>query len=504
MHISSLPSPYGIGTMGKAARDFVDFLEAAGQSCWQILPICPTGFGDSPYQSFSTYAGNPYFIDLDLLKAEGLLKPSEYRKLNWGSDPERVDYGTMYETRFPVLRRAVSRLLAQRPDEVHAFCWSQGEWIHNYAIFMAVKGHFGGEAWQSWPLDIRTRQPEALAWAEETLADEILFWKGLQYLFFQQWTALKSYANQHGIAIVGDVPIYVSADSVDVWSHPDQFQLDDDLLPTDVAGCPPDGFTEDGQLWGNPLFDWDKMESEGYWWWINRLRYQCNIYDKLRIDHFRGFDAFYAIPYGDKTARNGVWQKGPGIPFFQAVESAIGKQDIIAEDLGFLTPSVYEMLEATGFPGMKVLQFAFGGRTYENDYRPHRYPENTVAYIGTHDNDTILGWFKNTDKKEVAFAKEYLRLTEQEGYNWGMMRSLWTSGAQLTVIQMQDILELGEEARMNTPGQAQGNWQWRTLAGRYNKKLAKKILHEMELYSRLPLSADDQQPPEEELVVVLP
>ncbi len=504
MHISSLPSPYGIGTMGKAARDFVDFLEAAGQSCWQILPICPTSYGDSPYQSFSTYAGNPYFIDLDDLRKDGLLKASEYRKLNWGNDPETVDFGTMYATRFPVLRLAVNRLWEREGDAIHSFCWQQGEWIHNYAIFMSVKGHFGGDAWQTWPMDIRTRQPEALQEMETLLADEILFWKGIQYLFFQQWAKLKQYANDRGISIIGDVPIYVAGDSVDVWSNPNQFQLDEDLLPTNVAGCPPDGFTADGQLWGNPLFDWEKMEEEGFWWWINRIRYQCSIYDILRIDHFRGFDAYYAIPYGDETAKNGVWQKGPGIAFFQAVEKAIGKQNIIAEDLGFLTPSVYEMLEETGFPGMKVLQFAFDSRDSESGYLPHCFPKNCVAYIGTHDNDTILGWLKTAPKKDVAFAKEYLRLNQEEGYNWGMMRSLWMSTADLTVVQMQDVMELGIDARMNTPGLVGKNWQWRALPGSYTKKLAKKLRHEMALYSRLPAPRLSEEEVEEtaEIVVI--
>ncbi len=484
MHISSLPSPYGIGTMGKAAREFIDFLEEAGQSCWQILPICPTSYGDSPYQSFSTYAGNPYFIDLDALKEDGLLKLTEYRKLNWGSDPENVDFGTMYETRFPVLRLAVKRLVEREEDAIHAFCWQQGEWIHNYAVFMSLKEYFGGDSWQTWPMDIRTRQPQAIAEMEEKLGEDILFWKGVQYLFFKQWGELKDYAHAHGISIIGDVPIYVAGDSVDVWANPDQFQLDEDMLPTAVAGCPPDGFTADGQLWGNPLFNWEKMEQEGYWWWINRIRYQCNTYDILRIDHFRGFDAYYAIPYGDDTARNGVWKKGPGLALFQGIEAAIGKQNIIAEDLGFLTPSVYELLEATGFPGMKVLQFAFDSRDSESGYLPHCYPKNSVAYAGTHDNEPILVWLKALPKKDLDYAVEYLRLTQSEGYNWGMMRSLWMSPADLSVVQMQDVLELGLDARMNTPGIAAGNWQWRALPNSFHKKLAKQLCHEMKLYGR--------------------
>ncbi len=485
LHISSLPSPYGIGTMGKAARAFVDFLEQSGQSYWQILPICPTSYGDSPYQSYSTYAGNPYFIDLDLLAKDGLLKPSEYKNRSWGENPQRVDYGLLYENRYEVLRIACDRLWEREGQNIHDFCWNQGSWVHEYAQFMALKDHFGGDAWQTWPEPIRRRNPQALAEMEDLLAEDILFWKGVQYLFFKQWYDLKAYANQKGISIIGDVPIYVAGDSVDVWSRPDQFQLDENLVPTAVAGCPPDGFSADGQLWGNPLFRWDAMREQGYWWWIDRIRYQCSIYDVLRIDHFRGFEAYYAIPYGDETARNGAWQQGPGIDLFYAVERAIGRQNIIAEDLGFLTDEVRHMLEATGFPGMKVLQFAFDTRD-GGDYLPHTYPTNSVAYVGTHDNETITGWLGAANKDDIKAAIRYLRLHKEEGYHKGMFRGLWASNSDLTVIQMQDLLELGADARMNKPATVGANWQWRMAAKSYNGKLAKWLRGEMEVYCRMP------------------
>lgn len=425
MPISSLPSPWGIGTLGEAAREFVDFLAQGGQSCWQILPVGPTSYGDSPYQSFSSFAGNPYFIDLDDLAAEGLLEREEYTGLNWGTNPEQVDYSLLYQNRYPVLRKACGRLDRSEEGAYGAFCLENREWLEDYALFMALKEKFGGRSWQEWPKSLRLRRPRALEKARVELEEEIQFWKGVQYLFFRQWDALKKLANGRGISIIGDLPIYVSGDSADVWANPEQFQLDQAGLPTEVAGCPPDGFTEDGQLWGNPLFDWERMKGEGYAWWLRRIDFQFKIYDILRIDHFRGFDEYYAIPYGDKTARNGRWRPGPGIEFFQTVKKALGKKEIIAEDLGFLTDSVRKMLRQSGFPGMKVLQFAFDSRDAGSDYLPHCYKPNCVVYTGTHDNDTILGWIKTAPRKDVQFAKEYLRLNSREGYNWGMMRSAW-------------------------------------------------------------------------------
>ena len=485
MPISSLPSPYGIGTLGAAAREFADFLAAAGQTYWQVLPICPTSYGDSPYQSFSSFAGNPYFIDLDDLAADGLLEPDEYQSLNWGDNPQSVDYGLMYITRYQVLQKAARRLLTNPPREYKMFC-KTSTWLDDYALFMALKDKHGGASWFTWEPDIRLRRKSALAAAKKELADEVDFWKAVQFLFIRQWNALKSYANGLGISIIGDVPIYVSGDSADVWANPDQFQLDENGLPTEVAGCPPDGFSADGQLWGNPLFNWDRMKQDGYQWWLRRIAFQFQLYDTLRIDHFRGFDAYYAIPYGDTTAKNGRWRPGPGLDFFKAVNARLGEQDIIAEDLGFLTDSVRELLRDTGYPGMKVLEFAFDSRDTGSDYLPHCYPTHCVAYTGTHDNDTILGWMATAPKKDVSFAKAYLRLSSREGYHWGMMRGAWASPADLAIMQAQDLLGLGTEARMNIPSTLGENWKWRALPGVFTPQLAHRLRREMEVYQRLP------------------
>ena len=486
MPISSLPSPYGIGTLGAEARKFADFLAAGGQSCWQLLPVGPTSYGDSPYQSFSSFAGNPYFIDLDALAEEGLLEREEFEGLAWGDDPASVDYGLLYTTRYPVLHRACDRLLAQDRPDFAAFCREQQDWLEDYALFMALKGRHGGVSWLQWPEELRLRQPAALEAARQELAGEVEFWKGVQYLFFSQWRAWKGYVNGLGLSILGDLPIYVALDSADVWANRAQFQLDEKGLPTEVAGCPPDAFTADGQLWGNPLFDWERMKEEGYAWWLRRIAFQFELYDTLRIDHFRGFDSYYAIPYGDKNARNGRWKPGPGIAFFKAVNKALGKKDIIAEDLGFLTPSVRKLLKDSGYPGMKILEFAFDNRDADSDYLPHHCPAHCVVYAGTHDNDTILGWMASAPRRSVSFAKAYLRLSKREGYHWGMMRAAWATPAELAVMQFQDLLGLGSEARMNTPSTLGSNWKWRTLPGTFDEKLARRLYREMRVYQRLP------------------
>lgn len=486
MHISSLPSPYGIGTMGGAAREFVDFLKESGQSCWQILPICPTSYGDSPYQSYSTFAGNPYFIDLDELQAAGLLRAEEYENIDWECSPEQVNYGAMYEKRYPVLRKAAERFLGKPWNDYEEFCEKNDSWLSDFALFMALKDANDGKPWSQWPDALRNREEATIADAKCRYQDDIAFWKVLQYLFFHQWKALKQYANDRGISFIGDLPIYVSFDSVDAWAHSELFQLDENKVPTEVAGCPPDGFSADGQLWGNPLFDWDYMEQTGFSWWIERIRYLCDVYDVLRIDHFRGFDTYYAIPYGDTTARNGRWKQGPGMKLFRAVEQAIGRQPIIAEDLGYLTDSVRQLLKDSGFPGMKVMEFAFDSRDGSgSEYLPYRYIENCVAYAGTHDNDTILGWFKETSPEDAAYAKEYLRNTEDDQIHWDMMCSLWESIAELTVVQAQDILGLGSEARMNIPSTLGGNWCWRALPGAFTKEIAQKLQRKMRIYGRL-------------------
>ncbi len=482
MSISSLASNNGIGTFGEKAREFIDFLDNAGQTYWQLLPIGQTSYGDSPYQSFSTFAGNPYFIDLDDLKEDGYLKADEYTHLNLKVNKEEIDYGRIYLERYKVLKLAVSRLKTDKA--VLDFYKKHSEWLDDYALFMALKDEHGGKSWHEWDDSLRFRQKSALDKAKTRLKNEIEFWKGVQYFFFYQWDKIKNYANEKGIKIIGDLPIYVASDSVDVWSNPSIFELDENLTPINVAGCPPDGFSEDGQLWGNPLFRWDVLKETGYQWWVNRIEFQCKIYDVLRIDHFRGFDAYYSIPFGDKNAKKGKWKKGPGYDLFKVVEEKIGRQNIIAEDLGFLTKSVYTLLKKTKFPGMKVMIFGFDSRD-GGGYLPNNYPENSIAYIGTHDNETFMGWLKDGNKKDTDYAKKYLRLNETEGYNWGAMRSLWASNSNITIVQMQDLLALDNTARMNTPSTIGCNWKWRIKPNALTKKLEKQIREDMMVYNRL-------------------
>ncbi len=503
MPLFSLPSPYGIGTMGAQAYQFIDFLAQGGQSYWQLLPVGPTGYGDSPYQSFSSFAGNPYFIDLDLLAQDGLLEPEEYQNADWGGDAGSVSYELLYAHRFPVLRLACKRLRARESGALAAFCHEQAEWLDDYALFMALKDRQGGASWFTWPAPLRLREAKAMDGARKELSEDIAFWQSVQYLFFRQWSAMKAYTGQKGVAIIGDLPIYASGDSADVWSHPEEFQLDENGKPTEVSGCPPDGFSADGQLWGNPLFDWDHMRETGYRWWLRRIAFQFTLYDTLRIDHFRGFDSYYAIPYGDTTAQNGRWRPGPGLAFFEAVRKALGEKDIIAEDLGFLTPSVRQLVQDTGYPGMKVLELAFDSRDATDDYLPHRYTPRCVAYTGTHDNDTIQGWMHTAPPEDVAAAKAYLRLSEAEGYHWGMMRSAWASAADLAIIQFQDLLGLGSEARINTPATLGHNWRWRTRPGSYDGMLAQSVRREMEVYRRMPPPNGPKAPPLESASVPL-
>lgn len=493
MHISSLPSPYGIGTMGVQARKFVDFLVKSGQKYWQVLPICPTSYGDSPYQSFSSFAGNPYFIDLDILCEEGLLTVKECKSYKWGTSAIQVDYSTLYKNRYPLLHKAFERFRKNIPGDYASFCKEQGDWLDDYALFMALKDAHDGESWSKWEPELRLREKKAMAQAEKELAQEIDFYKMIQYLFYQQWHALKKYANDKGIGMIGDVPIYVAMDSADVWAEPKQFYLDKKLQPIDVAGCPPDAFSEDGQLWGNPLFRWDVMKKDGYRWWIRRMDKTAKLFDVIRIDHFRGFDSYYAIPFGDKTAKNGEWREGPGMDLFRAIEKKLGKLHVIAEDLGFLTDSVRKMLADSGYPGMKLLQFAFDARE-DGDYLPHNYTANSVAYAGTHDNDTILGWLRNAPEGCLDFAKEYLKLDQAEGYHWGIMRGVWSSISDTAIVTMQDILGIGSEGRMNTPSTLGGNWMWRMRSDDLDDALAEKIRRQVELYGRLPKKKVEKKP----------
>lgn len=483
MPITSLPSPYGIGTMGRAAREFTDFLEKSGQSCWQILPIGPTGYGDSPYQSFSSYAGNPYLIDLDALADDGLLDPEEYMELNWGSDPKRTDYGVLYEYRLTVLRKACRRLAASLPPDYHSFLQENGFWLEDYALFMALKERFGGVSWTEWDPEVRVHKASALMKARVELQEEIAFWEQVQFLFFRQWKALREYVHAAGIRLIGDLPIYAAADSADVWANQRQFRLDEEGRSTTVAGCPPDSFSATGQLWGNPLYRWDRMKEEGYSWWTKRIAFQFRLFDVLRIDHFRGFESFYAIPAGEETAMNGTWEKGPGIEFFRQVENQLGKLDIIAEDLGYLTPEVNQLVKESGYPGMKVLQFGFDPREPGDGYLPHQHIRNCVVYTGTHDNDTALGWLASCPAECTVDAREYLNLNTEEGLNWGMIRGAYMSVADLAVIPMQDVLGLGGEARMNVPSTT-GNWTWRMQEGSLTAELAEKLLRMTELFGR--------------------
>ncbi len=483
MHITSLPGPYGIGSMGKCAYDFVDFLEQAGQSYWQILPLCPTGYGDSPYQSFSTFAGNHYLIDLEDLVAQGLLVKEELVLVDWGKENGRVDFGRLYEKRIPLLRRAFKKF--HPTPEYEEFVKDNSDWLEDYALFMALKEKFHGSDWQSWTLILMMRLPEVLDAYRQELADGIAFQKFLQYEFRIQWQALRKYANDKGIRIIGDVPIYVPLDSADVWANPFIFQLDPSRRPKKVAGCPPDSFSVDGQLWGNPLYDWETMKADGYNWWIRRLKAASHMYDVVRLDHFRGFESYWAIPAGDKTAANGQWEKGPGKDFLDAVKTALPHLDFIAEDLGFVTGEVRELQEYSGYPGMKVMEFAFDSRE-ASDYLPHRYPVNSVVYSGTHDNMTMRQWFQEAAPEDVAQAKAYLGLNEEEGYTWGVIRGCMSSVSKLCIIQMQDYLDLGGEARMNFPGTlSQNNWTWRAKPGFASPELAKKIRTVTERYGRM-------------------
>ena len=480
MPISSLPSPYGIGTMGKAARKFVDFLKKGGQTYWQILPISPTSYGDSPYQSFSSFAGNPYFVDLEMLCKEKLITKKECESFPWG---DNASYVIMYESRYALLKIAYKRFVKNIPQEFWDFCWNEGWWLEDYSLFMALKDEYNGAAWNTWEDKYKYRHWDAIQAAKEEFKEGMQFYKMIQFFFFQQWKELKAYANENGIKIIGDVPIYVAQDSADVWSNPDEFYLNEYREPIDVAGCPPDAFSADGQLWGNPLFRWDRMKNNGYDWWTKRISAMSRLYDIVRIDHFRGFDSYYAIPAKDTTAVNGQWRQGPGMDLFRVLEQRLGKLPIIVEDLGFLTPSVKQLLKDSGFPGMKVIQFAFDSRE-ESNYLPHTYTQNCVVYTGTHDNDTCVGWLKSAPKKTIAYAKEYLQLSEEEGYNWGLMRAAWASVADMAIIPMMDLLELGSEARLNTPSSFGMNWKWRATEDQITNDLAKKICKYAKLYGR--------------------
>lgn len=482
--ITSLPSKYGIGCFSREAYEFVDKLKAAGQKNWQILPLGPTGYGDSPYQSFSTFAGNPYYIDLEQLIEEGLLTEEECEACDFGDNDRYVDYEKIYFGRFPILRKAFERFM---PDEEFAgFCEENAYWLEDYSLYMAVKDANGGKSWIEWEEGLRNRQPEALEQAREELKDDIAFYRFQQYEFIKQWTALKSYANDQGIRIIGDIPIYVAFDGADTWANPEMFQFTEENLPSAVAGCPPDAFSATGQLWGNPLYKWEYHKKQGYEWWMRRVKYCFELYDIVRIDHFRGFDAYYSIPYGDKTAENGHWEEGPGYDLFRTMKEKLGDLPIIAEDLGFLTDSVMKLLKDTGYPGMKVLQFAFDSRD-ESDYQPHLYTNNCVVYTGTHDNDTVLGWDQAISDADRTYAREYMRNEGSEGEQlaWDFICTALRSVADMAIIPIQDYLALGSEARINTPSTLGDNWKWRMLPEEFTDELAKRMRRAAKLYGRI-------------------
>ena len=484
MPISSLPSRFGIGGFSKEAYEFVDFLAEAGQSLWQILPLGPTGYGDSPYQSFSTFAGNPYYISLDALIEEGLLTQAECEKSDDADAVDCVDYEKIYNTRFQLLKKAYKRTELAKNEEYQTFVEKNKEWLNDYALYMAIKDAKKGIAWIEWEEDIRLRKKEALAYYEKELADEIAFYCYQQYLFATQWTALKKYANDKGVEIVGDIPIYVAFDSADTWANPELFQLDEENIPIGVAGCPPDAFSATGQLWGNPLYRWDYHEKTGFTWWIRRLAYCFELYDMVRIDHFRGFDEYWAIPYGDKTAENGRWEKGPGYALFETMKKTLGNRPVIAEDLGFLTPSVLKLVKKTGYPGMKVLQFAFDSRE-ESDYLPYNYTKNSVVYTGTHDNNTVNGWVKELNKRDLAFVKRYFDIKRTNQICNSMVRAALASVSDTAIIPLQDYLELGGEARINMPSTLGGNWEWRVEPGMCTNELAEKMYELAKTYGRI-------------------
>ena len=483
MHITSLPGRHGIGTMGKEAFAFVDFLKKAGQTQWQILPLTPPGYGDSPYQSCSTFAGNHYLIDMDLLVEEGLLERSEIDSIAWCRRDNKVDFGAQYNNKLKVLRLAYARF--RDWEKLDAFCAANGSWLPDFALFMALKDRNNGKCWLEWEDSLKFREHDAIWAARNELKEDIRFYSFVQYLFDRQWNALRGYAKENGVSIIGDVPIYVPLDSVEVWSSPELFQLDQDLNPEAVAGCPPDAFSEDGPLWGNPLYRWDEMAKDGYNWWIRRLAAAGKWYDTVRLDHFRGFEAYWSVPYGDKTARGGQWIKGPNMHFLKALKKGLPELKLIAEDLGMLTQEVLDMRDASGFPGMKVLGFAFDSRE-PSDYLPHTYTANTVCYTGTHDNMTTRQWFDTAEPDAVAYAREYMHLDEKEGDVWGSIRTAMATVSDLCIVPIQDYLNLGGEARMNFPGtMSDSNWTWRAGYDMMNDELADRIYHLTKLYGRL-------------------
>lgn len=483
--IASLPSPYGIGGFSKEAYEFIDLLEETGQKLWQILPLGPTSYGDSPYQSFSTFAGNPYFIDLDTLAEKGWLTKEACEASDYGDNESYIDYGRIYNSRFVLLKQAFLNSDILSDEKFTEFCKANQHWLPDYALYMALKNQNDGKSWIEWEEEIRLRKPEAVECYKKELEEECNFYEFLQYEFHEQWTKVKEYAHKKGIQIVGDVPIYVAFDSADTWANPELFQLDEKNLPLGVAGCPPDAFSATGQLWGNPLYNWEYHKKTGYDWWLKRIAYCFDLYDIVRIDHFRGFDEYYSIPYGDETAVNGHWEKGPGMDLFDTVQEKLGELDIIAEDLGFLTESVFQLLKDSGYPGMKVLQFAFDP-SEDSDYLTYKYQRNCVVYTGTHDNDTTAGWFEKLSDGDREVALRYMNsfYTPKEEQHWDLIALAMRSTADTCIIPVQDFLGLGSEARINMPSTLGDNWKWRMTKGAFSEELKEKIRRMTKLYGR--------------------
>lgn len=483
MHISSLPGDYGIGDFGKEAYKFVDFLVKSNQKNWQILPLGVTGYGDSPYQCFSTFAGNPYFIDLNEMLINNYINQEDLKKYPLGDNELRVDYNLLYKNKMNILRIAYNNAKNHLSYELKYFYDYNKDWLREFCLFMAIKSKHDYISWLEWSPQYRIFDSEVIIEFERENQDDIYFWIFTQYFFFRQWNRLKGYANEKGIKIIGDLPIYVSEDSSDVWSNPQYFNLDKDLIPKTISGVPPDGFTDTGQLWGNPIYDWNALERDNYSWWIKRIEHSFSLYDTLRIDHFRGFESYWEVKYGSKDAAKGNWIKGPGMNLFNRIRERLGELDIIVEDLGYCTPEVRKLVKDSGFPNMKVLQFAFNPEE-ESEHAPHRFEKNCVVYTSTHDNHTIMGWFNSLPKDIYEYVVRYLKLSYDEGLNWGVIRGAWASTAYLAIAPIQDFLGLNDNARMNIPGISGNNWTWRVIKGQLSDDLANRIRNLTKMFWR--------------------
>lgn len=483
LHISSLPGEYGIGDFGRGAYDFIDFLEKAGQKNWQILPLGITSFGDSPYQSFSAFAGNPYFIDLNEFIGYNYISRKDLKEISFGEDSKEVNYSLLYKEKMKILRKAYENAKENIFMELEGFYKENYSWIRDFALFMAIKGKYDNRSWLEWERKYQIYNSKDVLEFEKEMEEEIYFWVFTQYFFYKQWEKLKSYANKKNIRIIGDLPIYVSADSSDIWSKPHLFKLEEDFRLKTVSGVPPDDFTAEGQLWGNPIYDWDAMEDEDYKWWIERIEHSFNLFDTLRIDHFRGFESFWEVEYGQENAIKGKWSKGPGMKLFNRIREELGELDIIVEDLGFITEDVRKFVKESGFPNMKVLQFGFDNLE-ENEHMPHRFTEHMIAYTGTHDNPTIMEWFENADREDIIYVIKYFKLNFDEGFNWGIIRGAWSSPARLALAPMQDFLEGKDISRMNEPSTIGNNWTWRITKEQLREELAEKIKELTEIYWR--------------------